>query len=184
MLNPLLDKIPELKKNWHDYEHLFAETCVAARTVLLREGQVPDKIFIVEEGCLCASISSRGKEIAFQFFFENDMIASIDSFRTGRPSPITIKSIEPSKLLVLSRQGFETLVRDIPSMKDFLLEIAFKRFGDYAQLFISYLRNSPRQRYLDLLKEHPSIVQRIPQHYIASYLGITPVSLSRIRRRI
>lgn len=57
------------------------------------------------------------------------------------------------------------------------------RFSFYQHLFLSRIKNTPQQRYEELLKEYPNIIQRVPQHYIASYLGITPVSLSRIRNR-
>lgn len=57
------------------------------------------------------------------------------------------------------------------------------RFSFYQHLFLSRIRDTPQQRYEELLREYPNIIQRVPQHYIASYLGITSVSLSRIRNR-
>ena len=72
-------------------------------------------------------------------------------------------------------------------MKDKLREMyeekLIERFHVYQQLFLDHIKYTPRQRYEKLLKESPQIIQRIPQHYIASYLGITPVSLSRIRNK-
>ncbi|HRV32669.1 MAG TPA: Crp/Fnr family transcriptional regulator, partial [Candidatus Paceibacterota bacterium] len=59
----------------------------------------------------------------------------------------------------------------------------FKRFINYAELFLSRIKDSPKERYEDLVKNYPDIIKRVPQHYIASYLGITPVSLSRIRNK-
>lgn len=58
-----------------------------------------------------------------------------------------------------------------------------QRMGNYAKLFLSRIKDNPRKRYDELLKNNPEIIQRIPQHYIASYLGITPISLSRIRNK-
>ena len=184
MLDLLFERIPGLRKNWSDCQRLFTEINVRAKATLLREGEVSRKMFLVKKGCLRAFVENHDKEVTFQFFFENEMVASIESFRSRLPSPISIQSIEPSELIVLTRNGFETLLNDFPEFKDILLEIAFKRFGQYARLFLSHLRNNPRQRYEELLKEDPRIVKRVPQHLIASYLGITPVSLSRIRRKI
>jgi hypothetical protein len=65
-----------------------------------------------------------------------------------------------------------------------MLNIAFERQFHYMRHFLSFIRDTPEQRYLNLLKEQPHIIQRVPQHYIATYLGITPVSLSRIRKRL
>jgi len=112
------------------------------------------------------------------------MVASIESIRTNRPSEINIETLEPSTLYVLSKKNFEMLLKDVPGVKDFMMEMAFKRFLHYAKLYVSFLENNPAERYKELLRNEPRIVQRIPQHYIASYLGITPVSLSRIRSKI
>jgi CRP-like cAMP-binding protein len=144
-----------------DYKQFTKEINVAAKTVLLREG-----------------------EIASQFFFENEMVASIESFRSKTTSILNIQAIEPTTLLVLSRKHFEIILNESPQAKDFLLETALKRFSDYTKLYLSFLKNNPAERYKDLITNQPNIIQRVPQHYIASYLGITPVSLSRIRNKI
>jgi CRP-like cAMP-binding protein len=184
MLDDFLEKIPRLKTKWNRYKALFSEVNVRANVAVLREGEIPRKIFFVKKGFLRAVLNSQGKEITFQFFFENDMVASMESFRTNQRSPIGIKTVEPSTLIVLHKDGFEMLLHGFPEFKDFLLELASRRFTQYSELFVTYIRTNPRQRYLDLLKSDPRIVQRVPQKYIASFLGITPVSLSRIRKRI
>ncbi len=68
-------------------------------------------------------------------------------------------------------------------MQKFMNELLLRRFMHYAKLFFSRIKDKPAERYEDLIKNHPNILRRVPQHYIASYLGITPVSLSRIRNR-
>jgi len=176
--------IPGLEARWEDYREFFRRIEFPAKAVLLREGEIPSKVFSVEKGCLRTAIDRNGKAITTQFFFENDVVASIESFRSGRPSQISILSVEPSIVVVLQKRGFEALLRDFPDMKDMLLELLFRRFEAYARLFASYLTLTPRQRYLALMKSDPRIIERVPQHYVASYLGITPVSLSRIRKRI
>jgi hypothetical protein len=83
----------------------------------------------------------------------------------------------------LSKDHFEQLQQFYPELKEGFQEILYQRFKNYALLFISRIKDSPRERYEDLIKNHPEIIKRVPQHYIASYLGITPISLSRIRNR-
>lgn len=90
-------------------------------------------------------------------------------------------STEPVQ--VIKRDDFFSLIEHNPSLRQQYEEKLIDRFHAYQQLFLSRIRNTPQQRYEELLKEYPNIIKRVPQHYIASYLGITPVSLSRIRNR-
>lgn len=184
MQNTKTKKTPHAYKIFDDYKQFTKEINIAAKTILLREGETASKIFFVKEGCLRMWMNHDGKEITFQFFLENEMVASIESFRSKTPSILNIQAIEPTTLLVLSRKHFEIILNESPQAKDFLLETALKRFSDYTKLYLSFLKNNPAERYKDLITNQPKIIQRVPQHYIASYLGITPVSLSRIRNKI
>jgi CRP-like cAMP-binding protein len=183
LLDHAREIIPGLEARWPRYARYVDGITVLPRTVLLNEGDVPQKIFFVKKGCLRASLMSRGKEITFQFFFEGDAVVSIEGFRNAQPSPISISAVETCELTVLRKEGFELILHENPEMKDLLLELAFRRFADYSRLFLSHLRDTPRQRYLALMRDDPRILERVPQRFIASYLGITPVSLSRIRHR-
>jgi len=166
------------------HEELFDAKKVKSRTVLLKEGEIAKKIFIIKDGCLRMWQNHEGKEITFQFFFEGEMVASIESLRSGHPGVSNIETLEPSMLFVLNKKNFELLLNKEPGLKNFMMETAFKRFSHYSRLYLSFLKNNPVERYKELLRNEPRIIQRIPQHYIASYLGITPVSLSRIRNKI
>ncbi|MGE5313658.1 MAG: Crp/Fnr family transcriptional regulator [Acidobacteriota bacterium] len=155
------------------------------RTTLLKQGSVARSIFFIQKGCLRVGYcEGSGKDITFQFFFENDRVASIESFMSGEPSDCYIEAIEESTLFVLAKNDFDLLVKDFPEIKELFFHIAMARFTHYARLFRSYISHKPKERYLELLKTDPRIIERVPQHYIASYLGITPVSLSRIRNSV
>lgn len=156
---------------------------IPPKTVLLEEGKVADKLFLIRKGCLRLFFYHEGKDITFQFFFEGDFVASFDSLYTQRPSLFSLESIEPAEINIITRENFYKLVEENPLIKKKYEEKLIERFHVYQQLFLSRIKNTPRQRYEELLKEYPDIIQRVPQHYIASYLGITPVSLSRIRNR-
>ncbi len=96
----------------------------------------------------------------------------------------TLESIETCSLLAIGRDDFLQVLQKYPELKDGFMEILLDRVENYSKLFLSRIRQKPQERYEALLRENPALVQRIPQHYLASYLGITPVSLSRIRNRI
>lgn len=156
---------------------------IPSKTVLLEEGKVARKLYFVRKGCLRLFFYNAGKDITFQFFFEGDFVASFDSLYKRTPSLFYLESIEPTELTAIRREDFYNQINNNLSLRQLYEKKLIDRFHAYQQLFLSRIKNTPQQRYEELLKEYPNIIQRVPQHYIASYLGITPVSLSRIRNR-
>ena len=183
MIDRLINKIREDDNNWDRYKDLFVEENIKAKNILLQEGEIAKYIFFIKTGCLRMWFNKDGKDITFQFFVENQSVASIDSFLGNQPSLFTIESIEPSKIIYISKQSFFQILENYPDTYNDFQEIIFNRFRNYATLFLSRIKDSPYERYNNLVSSNPEIIKRIPQHYLASYLGITPVSLSRIRNR-
>jgi len=183
MIDRLIDILEKDTENRIRFSHLFVETVIPSKTVLLHDGEVARCIYIVKSGCLRQWFNKEGKDITLQFFFEGQPVSSIDSFLNNQPSLFTLESIEPSTVIAVSKQDFQKLTTLYPEFKEGFRDYLFQRFRNYAQLFLSRIKDSPKERYDDLVKNHPDIIRRVPQHYIASYLGITPISLSRIRNR-
>ena len=156
---------------------------VPSKSILLEEGKIAEKLYLIRKGCLRLFFYNEGKDITFQFFFEGDFVASFDSLYKRQPSLFFLESIEPTEVFVIKRDDFYALIETVPSLKKYYEEKLIERFHVYQQLFLSRIKNTPRQRYEELLREYPNIIQRVPQHYIASYLGVTSVSLSRIKNR-
>jgi CRP-like cAMP-binding protein len=168
---------------WDVFRHFFKREEIAAKTVLLSEGQVSKRAFYIERGCLRSGFNHEGKDITFQFFFEGEGVSSIESFRSNQPSLFTIESIEPCVIHSISKKDFQTMLDTSPAIRQQMEEQIFQRLIFYQKLFLSRIRDNPEKRYLELVENHAQILQRVPQHYIASFLGITSVSLSRIRNR-
>lgn len=183
MIDKLIEAIKNDELKGPRFKNAFVEIEIPSKTVLLHDGEISCHIFFIKKGCLRQWFNKDGKDITLQFFFEGQPVASIDSFLNNQPSLFTIESIEPSKIISISKENFDNLHKIHPQFKDKFSEYLFLRFRNYAQLFLSRIKDSPKERYDDLLKNHPEIIRRVPQHYIASYLGITPISLSRIRNR-
>jgi CRP-like cAMP-binding protein len=183
MLDKLIDKIKKDKIAWTKFQNLFVEKEITSKTIVLHEGEIAHTIYIIKRGCLREWFNKDGKDITFQFFFEGQAVASLESFFSNQPSKFTIESIEPSTTLSITKKNLEHLYQLFPEFKEGFQEFIFQRFRNYSQLFLSRIKDTPRERYEDLMKNRPEIIKRVPQHYIASYLGITPVSLSRIRNR-
>lgn len=187
MFEQFRNKFPLDDARWNDYISCFKQLKVPAKTILLKDSEISKKLFLVEKGCIRVWFNNNGKDLTTQFFFENSTVSSIESFRKKIPSPVTIETIEPSILWYIHKKDADRIIAEIteiPAMRAQFIDIIFERTFDYMKHFFSLIKDTPAQRYLNLLSEKPQIVQRIPQHYIASYLGISSVHLSRIKNKL
>jgi CRP-like cAMP-binding protein len=172
-----------LNAEWEKFKHFFKRKEIPARTILLKEGKVSERMFYIEKGCIRLWFNKDGKDITFQFFFEGEGVSSAESFRSNEPSLFSIETIEPCTVHILDKKDYAIMIDESPLIRHELEDQIFQRLMYYQKLFLSRIKNSPEERYKELLKQSPHILQRVPQHYIASFLGITSVSLSRIRNR-
>ncbi len=169
------------------YNHFFVAKSFAAKTVLLKEGQTADKVYWIKKGCARIWINHNGFDVTFQFFIEDNLVASMESFWKEIPSQVTIETVEACELLVANKKDIQLLIRETleqPLFRDLFINTIFDRTFDYMQHSLSFIQLTPEQRYLKFLDERPELVQRIAQHYIASYLGISKVHLSRIKSKL
>ncbi|HMG08710.1 MAG TPA: Crp/Fnr family transcriptional regulator [Mucilaginibacter sp.] len=160
---------------------------VPAKTILLEEGQVSQQYIFIEQGCVRAFFNNNENDKTVQLFFENEGLTSFESFINNAPSLFTIETIEPSVVYLLPKQYVIQLMDELSREPDFLqmiLQLSARRQTHYINEFVSFIRDTPEQRYQKLLNERPHIVQRVPQHYIASYLGVSTVHLSRIKSKL
>lgn len=173
----------QLNKEWEKFRHLFNREEIPTRTILLKEGEISERMFYIERGCIRLSFNKDGKDITFQFFFEGEGVSSAESFRNNEPSLFSIETIEPCIVHILNKKDYGVMIEQSPLIKQELEAQTFRRLMDYQKMFLSRIKNSPEERYRELMEQSPHILKRVPQHYIASFLGITSVSLSRIRNR-
>lgn len=150
------------------------------------EGKVCDYMAFIVKGAVRYYHDKDGQEITGYFSFENEFASSYKSFISRTPGTNYIQALEETKLVLISHSNLQKML-DNP-----VLELKIERFGRLiAEYYIccydgrvtSFIIQSPEQRYTELEKTRPDIFQRVPQHFIANFLGITPVSLSRIRKR-
>ncbi|MCE7065120.1 Crp/Fnr family transcriptional regulator [Dyadobacter sp. CY326] len=180
-------QFPQLDPYWDKYLPLQQRLEVPAKTILLKEGQVSQNYISIEQGCVRAYFDKDGDEKTIQFFFENAGFSLFDSFVNEVPSQFTIETIEPSVVYLLARAHVLLLIDDLsqePSFMQMILKITAERHRRFNNELISFIRDTPEERYLRLLSERPHIIRRVPQHYIASYLGVSTVHLSRIKGKL
>jgi CRP-like cAMP-binding protein len=181
------NRFPHLNPYWEKYMALQQRVEYPAKTILLQEGKIAQNYYFIEKGCLRMWFDNNEKDTTFQFFFENEGVSSLESFQKNIPSTFTIETIEPSVIQILPKVVFNAMLMELDQNPDFLkalMDISFERQRHYMYEFLSRIRDTPIQRYTNLIKDRPHIVQRVPQHYIASYLGVTSVHLSRIKNQL
>ncbi|WP_051416566.1 Crp/Fnr family transcriptional regulator [Asinibacterium sp. OR53] len=152
-----------------------------------RAGKVCRELGFIIQGGLRYCSQVEGKEITGYFCFENSFVTALKSYHTGEPCLYDIRALDKTILVTLTKKNMEALYAH-PLLCD-----KIERFGrlvaeNFNLLFEDRLKafviKTPEERYLDLLESGKDIINRIPVQYIAQFIGITPVSLSRIRKRI
>ena len=154
------------------------------RQYLLQEGDVCKYIVFVEKGILRSyTIDDKGTEHVIQFAFEGWWISDQYSFLTGEPSVYNMDALEDSELLLLTKQAEEEIMDRIPGFERFFRILLQNNLINMQRRLVGSLSKSAEARYFDLIESCPTIPQRVPQHMMASFLGITPETLSRIRKQ-
>jgi CRP-like cAMP-binding protein len=165
--------VPHLIEKQFKKNQLFAQ-----------EGKKAKDIAFVLEGNLRQCYSKDGEEKTTYFYFENHLMSSYMSCITGQPSQLSIEALTDSRLLIFTYPILQSLYTQSQQWEKFGRLIAEYIAIGLEERMVGLLMLSPEERYHQLLKSNKQkILERIPQHYIANYLGITPVSLSRIRKR-
>lgn len=151
------------------------------RTLLHRAGDVCPNFYFMEKGLGRVFYFRNEQEVTAWFGFEGQIISAIDSFFTGQPSEYWIEILEESQVRVVGNQDIEWLFRNYPETERLgrlMITENYLRLDERMKLFAFH---TAEQRYQLLLRQYPEILQRVPLHLIASYIGVTQVTLSRIR---
>ena len=152
---------------------------------LLHEGEVCKNIGFVNSGCLREyTIDSKGSEHIIQFAIEDWWISDPNSFLSGLPSTYNIDALEDSEVLLLEKSAREKLLDSCPKMERFFRILIEANFVATQRRITESLSTSAEERYLKFIKMYPKLIEQVSQNHIASYLGITPQSLSRIRKEL
>lgn len=152
-------------------------------TILVKEGQYSDKTYYIIKGGARAYYLKDGKEVSDWFAFEDEFINSIISFFTNKPSPHYIDLLEDSILIELSRDKFEELADKYHEFERLIRVVVTQTMLKQQEKIASMQFYNADKKYENILAIRPDIIQRVPLTYIASYLGITLETLSRIRNR-
>jgi CRP/FNR family transcriptional regulator, anaerobic regulatory protein len=155
---------------------------IKRRQMILQEGFVCKYYSFVSEGCLkMYGVDNKGAEHNLQFAAENDWITDIGSFHSGKPSKLFIEAIEPSVILQIAKQDLYFLYLSISKLDRIFKVIIENKFIELQNRVLQNISSTAQERYRAFLEQYPQLALRLPNTQIASYLGITPELLSKIR---
>ncbi len=173
-----------------DQEFEFAKTLFIPKKLrkkrfLFGEGDVCKYTVFVEKGLLRSfTVDDKGGEHILQFSLAGWWSADLYSFLTGEPSPYYVEAVEDSELLLITKPSWDLLLKEVPAFERYFMILIQNNLIATQRRLIGSFSETAEEKYNRLLKEFPDIVQRVPQHMIASYIGITRETLSRIRSQI
>ncbi|MDF2193784.1 Crp/Fnr family transcriptional regulator [Paraflavitalea sp. CAU 1676] len=164
---------------------LAKERHLEAGEVFIREGEMGSKIAYVKSGLMRTWLcNEQGEELTLSITWEDLFVGSHDNIIFKQPSRFVCEAMEPTSLLVMEYDAIETLFAKHPEFEAMRHYFLMELLGAVVKRVESFVLLSPEERYRKLVTDRPHVVQRIPGKYLASLLGVTPVSLSRIRTRI
>lgn len=165
-------------------EQAFSYKKVPKKNQLSQEGKIAKELYFIIKGLVRLYYTKNGEEITGYIFKEGLFASSYESFLKQAPGIQTLETLEECDLLVISYSRLQQLYDEVPKMHIIARKVAEQRFISAQLMLSSFILDSPEERYKKFELEHGDLLLRVPHHIIASYLGITPVSLSRIRKRL
>ena len=185
---------PELEKFIAEYVRLpdaemqdvlskFRKKTVKKNGFVLREGEVCKDLVFVQRGCLRLYYVHEDIEVSVWFALKHSSAIEIYSFISGTPTQYYLQAIEDTEILYLPKAELEKLYRSHPLMQEMMRKFWEDVILHLLERFTALQRDTAEKRYLDLLNK-PELLQTIPQKYLASFIGVTPTSLSRIKKQI
>jgi len=177
-ISPLKDEY------WNIFYSKLEQRKFPKKSIILKQGEVENYLSFIESGIVRLYFEKIENDITFDFSFEGTFFSSYKSFITRKPSEYNIQTLTDVELYSISYENLQKVYVETPKGNMFGRMAAE---GLYLKKFdreLSLLTKTAEQRYLNLFKEQPKLIKEIPLQYIASYIGITPQALSRIRKRI
>jgi CRP-like cAMP-binding protein len=179
------EKISLTEDEQQTIKMFFSPKKLRKKQYLLQEGDVCKYMAFVEKGLLRSyNVDDKGIEHMIQFAWEGWWISDTYSFLSGEPAAYNIDAIEDAELLLISLPHFEEMTVKVPKMERYFRILFQNNIISKERRLLSSITYSAEEKYLKLSQTNPELIQRIPQNLIASYLGITPETLSRIRKNL
>lgn len=167
------------------FNNSFEHRIYPRKTLLLSAGEICDFEAYINKGCVRSYfINEEGAEVTLQFALEDWWVSDIASFHERVPSKIFIETLEECEILMITPDSKESLLRSVPKFERIFRIMIQRNLARLQERLFLTITTDGKQKYLDFMQRYPQVIQRVPQHYIASFLGITPEFLSKVRKKI
>lgn len=165
------------------FKSLLRHRKIRKRQYLLQAGDLSAYENFITKGCLRAyTVDQQGEEHIIMFGVEGWWISDLYSFLTNTPATQNIDALEDSEVFSIERSDLDMLYEKVPKFNKFFLKLLQNAFVAHQRRILASISQTAEEQYIDFIAKYPSIEQRVPQHQIASYLGLSPETISRIRR--
>ena len=179
----ILEHVTLREDDWEICKSYLRPKQVKKRQYLFREGELCRELIFVERGALYSfSLDDSGNKHVIAFAFEGWWISNLQSFLTGKRSRLFIEVLEDSNILMLNRENHEKLMEMIPTYERYHRIILQNAYVALQRRVENAIGLTAEEKYARLITESPAFLNRVPQHLIASYIGVSPETLSRVRR--
>ncbi len=176
--------VPFSNKDWEVFSSRLVQQSFSPKTVLLKTGQTEKYLSFIEQGVVRFFIPKEENDVTFSFAFSNSFVSAYDSFLTQNPCTYEVETISETILWRVTWYDLQQIYQESDMGHIIGRYAAEDLFLKKSKRELQLLTQSAEELYINLLNEQPHLVQQIPLKYLASYIGITPQALSRIRKRI
>jgi CRP-like cAMP-binding protein len=172
------------KEKWQTLLNAHTQQEFKKGKILSKPGELVQEVHFIISGGIRMYYVKNNREYTCSFCFEGSYLGDYKSMLTSQPSRLYVEAIEDTVVYSLSKENMEELYHHSPEFIQFGKRFAEFLFTEITSRNESFLFETPEERYIQIMDEYPQLIQRIPQYMLASYIGVTPETISRIRKRI
>lgn len=176
--------VQQSDEDWHFFSSKLDRQEFPKKTLLLKIGRTENYLSFIEKGIVRFFVPREENDLTFDFAFENDFVSAYNSFLTQMPSIYNVETLSETVLWRVSYKDLQEIYAETSVGNKIGRYASEALYREKSRRELALLTDTAEERYLRLFTEQPQLIQKIPLKYIASYIGITPQALSRIRRRI